>query len=263
MTSERPGAVVDLEGTALVITIDRPARANAVDIATSVIIGEALERAEADDDVRVVVITGTGDAAFCAGADLTEAAMRGHIFSPPSDRDPRLTTWGFAGWTQHPISKPTIAAVNGAAIGGGMEIALASDLVIAAENAVFGLPEVRNGFVAGAGGTFRLPRQIAPKVAMEMILTGDPIDAARAERLALVNRVVAKGLARDAALELAARIAQNPQEAVRVSKRTAIGLVDGTVPAEDGDWALTYREGKALMDSPHAQERLRAFVKAF
>src|SRR5262249_47582231 len=151
-----PVVLTRQEGRVLVVTLNRPRVRNAVNLAVSLALGDALERAEADRDIWAVVVTGAGDKAFCAGADL-KAVARGETIMPA---DPRRAAWGFAGYVSHHISKPTIAAVNGFALGGGTEICLASDLVVAARTASFGLPEVRRGLYAGAGGVFRLPAQI-------------------------------------------------------------------------------------------------------
>ena len=172
----RPCSTEAARAGAEVITLNRPAARNAVNLAVALGVGDVLEQAEHDRDIWAVVLTGAGNQAFCAGADLKSVA-RGESLSPA---DPVRAAWGFAGYVSHHVSKPTIAAVNGFALGGGTELALASDLVVAAESASFGLPEVKRGILAGAGGVFRLPAQIPKKVAMEMILTGEPIGACAA-----------------------------------------------------------------------------------
>ncbi len=240
----------------LVVTINRPQVRNAVDYAVTVGVGEALEVADRDREVWAVVITGSGETAFCAGVDL-KALARGEPLGPDDER----AAWGFAGYAAHHISKPTIAAVNGFALGGGTEIALASDLVVAAESARFGLPEVSRGVFAGAGGVFRLPAQIPRKLAMEMILTGDPVSARRALEFGLVNRVVPDGQALSAALALAARICANAPLSVQASKRIAAGIVDGRIEAESAQWALSTIEGARLMGSADSQEGPRAFTE--
>ena len=160
----------------------------------------------------------------------------------------------------HHISKPTIAAVNGFALGGGTEISLASDLVVAADTASFGLPEVKRGIYAAAGGVFRLPAHLPRKVAMEMILTGEPITARRALELGLVNRVVPQAVVVTAALELAGRIANAPLP-VQASKRIANGIIDGQVAAEAASWELSRAEGRALKGTADAAEGPRAFAE--
>jgi crotonobetainyl-CoA hydratase len=241
----------------LVITLNRPKARNAVNLAVTLGLGDALEEAERDRGIWAVVLTGAGDKAFCAGADL-KAVARGENIIPP---DPERAAWGFAGYVSHPVSKPTIAAVNGFALGGGTEIALASDLVVASETASFGLPEVKRGIFAGAGGLIRLPAQIPKKVAMEMILTGEPVSARRALELGLVNRVVPQDSVLAAALELASRITANAPLAVQASKRVANGIRDGRVQAEAGAWELSRREAEALRGTADAAEGPRAFAE--
>jgi crotonobetainyl-CoA hydratase len=175
--------------------------------------------------------------------------------------DVRHPEWGFAGYVRHPVSKPTIAAVNGYALAGGTELVLASDLALAAESATFGLPEVARGLLAAAGGLFRLPEQIPRKTAMEMLFTGDSIDARRALSLGLVNRVVPDGTVLDAALELAERIARNAPLAVQASKRVAAGQSRGTVPAEDDAWQRSGQETVLVKASEDFREGTKAFVE--
>jgi Enoyl-CoA hydratase/carnithine racemase len=184
------------------------------------------EQADNNPEIRALVITGSGQRAFCAGADL-KAVARGEQLTPAG-----YERFGFAGYVAHFIRKPTIAAVNGFALGGGTEIALASDLVVAGESAAFGLPEVTRGIFAGAGGTFRLPQQLPWKIGLELLFTGDPIDAATAQRHGLVNHVVPDEQVLDTALALAQRIAHNAPLSVQASKRLAYGTVDGRPPAK-------------------------------
>jgi crotonobetainyl-CoA hydratase len=247
--------LVERRGHVLLVTINRPQARNAVNTQVTLGIGEALDHAEADPDVWVVIVTGAGDKSFCAGQDLKEAAAGIHL------DDPRTTRWGFAGFVQHAISKPVIAAVNGFALGGGTEIVLASDLAVAVDSASFGLPEVKRGIYAGAGGAFRLGRQIPPKIAMEAILTGEPIPAATALQLGLVNRVVPAGGLLDAAFDLAERIMSNAPVAVQASKRIARGISDGAVTAERDDWDRSHAEGQVIITSADAAEGMRAFAE--
>jgi crotonobetainyl-CoA hydratase len=258
-TTDRDPRVVLTErrGHVLLVTLNRPEVRNAVNLAVTLGLGDALEEAEHDRDIWVVVLTGAGDKAFSAGADL-KAVARGESVIPA---DPGRAAWGFAGYVSHPISKPTIAAVNGFALGGGTEIALASDLVVAAESASFGLPEVKRGIFAGAGGLFRLPAQIPKKVAMEMILTGEPVTARRALELGLVNRVVPQADVVTAALELAGKVIANAPLAVQASKRVANGITGGHVAAEDGSWELSRAEGLSLRRTADAAEGPRAFAE--
>ena len=252
------GAVLaEQRGHVLLVTINRPEARNAVNRSVTVGIGEALDIAEEAPDIWAVIITGAGDKAFCAGADL-KAAAAGEL---TGDGDERLRRWGFAGYVTHHISTPTIAAVNGFALGGGTEITLASDLAVAADTANFGLPEVKRGIFAGAGGAFRLPRAIPDKIAMEAVLTGKPLPAQRAYELGLVNRVVPLDELLPAAFALADEIIQNAPLAVQVSKRIAKGITDGAVPAEADDWERTAREGAVLMSSQDAREGMLAFAE--
>lgn len=244
------------QGRVLIVTINRPEARNAVNMDVMVGVGEALEVAENDHSIWVVVITGAGDKSFCAGADL-KAAARGEL----TPTDERVKAWGFAGFVQHHISKPVIAAVNGFALGGGTEIVLQSDLAVAIDTAAFGLPEVKRGIFAGAGGAFRLAQQIPRKVAMEVMLTGKPITAARALELGLINRVVTADQLLPAALELAAEICENAPLAVQVTKRIAVGITDGRVADDDVDWARTEAEGAVLMASDDSREGLAAFAE--
>ncbi len=252
-----PPVVIERIGNVLLLTINRPESRNAVNLAVTIALGDALDEAEHDSDVRVVVITGAGDKSFCAGADL-KALARGENLKAD---DPAHAAWGFAGYVSHPISKPTIAAVNGFALGGGTEIALASDLVVAAETASFGLPEVKRGIMAGAGGLFRLPRQIPPKIAMEMIFTGDPLTAERALHWGLVNKVVPLSQLLPSALEMAERIGANAPLAVQASKRVACGITGGAIDAEVGQWHRNDAEVGKVMRSDDAKEGPRAFAE--
>ncbi len=252
---EEPVVLVEVREHTMIITLNRPRAMNSINAAVTIGVADALEQAERDTSIRAVVITGAGDRAFCAGADL-KALSRGEPFYPPG-----YEHFGFAGYVRHFISKPTIAAVNGFALGGGTEIALASDLVVAAESASFGLPEVTRGIYAGAGGAFRLPQQLPWKLGLEMIFTGEPIDAATALAHGLVNRVVADADVLTAALDLAERIGRNAPLSVQASKRLAYGAVDGTLPDEDARWAANDREGAQLMQSADAKEGPLAFAE--
>ncbi|KAB2857339.1 MAG: enoyl-CoA hydratase, partial [Sphingopyxis terrae] len=235
--------LTERRGHVLIVTINRPEARNAVNAAVHVGIGTALETAENDPEIRAVVITGAGDKSFCAGADLV-ALSRGESLAPS---DPDQLAWGFAGMVSHPISKPIIAAVNGFALGGGCEIALMSDIIVAAEHAQFGLPEVKVGLFAAAGGAFRLAQQMPRKLAMEHMLTGDPIPAARAAQFGLVNHVVPLAELMPTALALADKIAANAPLSVQASKRVALGIQDGRIAADAPYWEHNTLERSALM----------------
>ncbi|PDP86131.1 enoyl-CoA hydratase [Glycomyces fuscus] len=191
-----------------VITINRPQAKNAVNAAVAARVAEALDDLDARKDLSVGIITGAGGT-FCAGMDL-KAFMRGEV--------PLVEGRGFGGFAERPPRKPLIAAVEGYALAGGFEAVLACDLVVAAEDARFGIPEVKRGLVAGAGGLLRLHHRIPRNIAMEFALTGDFVDAPRLAELGLVNRVTASGGALEGARELAGRISANGPLAVRVSK---------------------------------------------
>ncbi|MGI9126449.1 MAG: crotonase/enoyl-CoA hydratase family protein [Mycobacterium sp.] len=253
--SQPPGALTERRGNTLVITINRPDARNAVNQAVSVGVGDALQQAQDDAQIRAVVITGSGDKSFCAGADLKAISRGENIFHPDHPE------WGFAGFVQHFIDKPEIAAVNGTALGGGSEIALASDLVVAQSSAQFGLPEVKRGLVAAAGGMFRIVDQLPRKVAMQLLVTGDPIGAEEAARWGLINQVVRDGTVLDAALALADRITVNAPLAVQASKRVAAGVDDGVVTAEVAHWERSNREMRVVFRSEDAMEGPIAFAQ--
>ncbi|WP_432841488.1 crotonase/enoyl-CoA hydratase family protein [Dactylosporangium sp. CA-092794] len=200
---------VAADGGVLVITINRPDRRNAVNQAVSTGVAGALDQLDQRDDLAVGIITGAGGT-FCAGMDLGSFRLGERVSLPGR---------GFAGLTQRPPAKPLIAAVEGYALAGGFEVVLACDLIVAARTATFGLPEVKRGLVAAAGGLFRLPSSLPRHVAMELILTGDPISAERALHFGLVNRLTEPGQALGEALLLARAIAANGPLALAASKR--------------------------------------------
>lgn len=243
-------------GHILLITINRPEARNSVNPDVVRGVGRALDHAEECAGIWAVIITGAGDKAFCAGADLKAAAAG--AFNEISED---MQKWGFAGYVKHHISKPTIAAVNGFALGGGTEIVLSSDLAVASSEATFGLPEVKRGIFAGAGGAFRIGRQVPKKVGMEILLTGQPLTAQRALEIGLINRVVPQDEVLDAALELAALICENAPLAVQTTKRIANGITDGIVASDQDDWERSEREGQKLMRSADSMEGMRAFAE--
>ena len=253
--AQAPGALTERRGNTLLITINRPDARNAVNSAVSIGVGDALQQAQDDPEIRAVVITGSGDKSFCAGADL-KALSRGENIMHPDHPE-----WGFAGFVEHYIDKPVIAAVNGTALGGGSEISLGSDLVVAASSAQFGLPEVKRGLVAAAGGMFRIVDQLPRKIAMQLLVTGDPITADEAARWGLVNQVVADGTVVDAALALADRITVNAPLAVQASKRVALGVDDGVITPESAAWKRSNREMRTVFSSEDAMEGPLAFAQ--
>ena len=207
-------------GAAAVLTIDRPERRNAVDDATAKLFRRGLEDFEADEEARVLVLTGAGGKAFCAGADLK--AMNLDVTHPAGPMGPtRLTP-----------SKPAIAAVDGWCLAGGVELALWCDMRIATPQTTFGLFERRWGVPLIDGGTQRLPRVVGMGRALELILTGRPVEAEEAHRIGLVNEVVAPGAHLERALELAEKIASFPQETMLADRR---GAIEGFgLPLEQG-----------------------------
>lgn len=250
-----PVVLVERHGHTMIVTLNRPHVLNCVNAEVSRLVGDALAEADRDPDVWVVVLTGAGDRAFCTGADL-KAIARGEPVIPEDRQD-----WGFAGYVNHPIGKPTIAAVNGLALGGGTELMLASDLAVASEAATFGLPEVKRGIVAGAGGPFRLASQLPPKVAMELLLTGDTIDAPTAQRFGLINRVVHNAHVLDEALALAERICANAPLAVAATKRVARGIRGGSFVNEQVLWEINQAESRHVKATADAKEGPRAFAE--
>ncbi|MBJ7386041.1 MAG: crotonase/enoyl-CoA hydratase family protein [Mycolicibacterium sp.] len=249
-----PGALTERRGNVLLITLNRPEARNAINASVSIAVGDALDEAQHDPEVRAVVITGAGQT-FCAGADLKAIARRENLYHPEHGE------WGFAGYVQHLIDKPTIAAVNGTALGGGTELALASDLVVAEERTKFGLPEVKRGLIAAAGGVFRIVDHLPRKVAMEMIFTGEPMTSADALKWGLINQVVPDGTVVDAALALAERITVNAPLAVWASKRVALGVDEGAITGEQAGWTRTMREMGAVLRSADAKEGPMAFAE--
>lgn len=249
-----PAATLERSGGVGVITLNRPAALNAVNADLSAAVGAALEELDADPALRVGVVIGAGRA-FCAGADLKAIAAGRSITAPDHPE------WGFAGLVEHPVNKPLIAAVNGFALGGGTEIVLACDLAVLSEDAALGLPEVKRGLFAAAGGLIHLPRQIPAKVAMELALTGEPLPAADALRWGLVNRVAPAGQVLDSALELAARIAANAPLSLHTSKRMIRHAVATGSEWDRDVWALQAREIESILASRDALEGATAFAE--
>ncbi|MET4047149.1 enoyl-CoA hydratase [Rhodococcus sp. 1163] len=249
--------LTETRGHTMLVTINRPAAANSINADVHRGLGEAWELAQATDEIRVVVLTGAGEATFCAGADLKALGTSG----PDGVTPPDTAHWGFAGVVKHHITKPIIAAVNGSALGGGTELALASDLVVAADTSTFGLPEVKRGLIAGAGGVFRLVTAIPRAVALELLLTGNALSAEDALRWGLVNRVVPQAEVLATALALAETIAGGAPLAVQASKTVARGIVDGAVRSETEGWALTEQALAQLSASADTMEGIMAFLE--
>jgi enoyl-CoA hydratase len=237
-------------GHVAIITIDRPEARNAINGVVAQGLEAGLDRLEADPDLWVGVLTSTPPV-FCAGADLKEI-QAGH-------RD-RLRTprGGFAGFVARRRSKPIIAAVEGMALAGGTEICLACDLIVASHTAKFGIPEVKRGLVAAAGGLFRLPSRLPKAIALELVMTGEPIDAESAARFGMINRLVEPGRALDTAVELAQKIAANAPIAVRASRRV---LLDTASPGEATGFELSEEAMGEAMASDDMREGVAAFVE--
>lgn len=244
---------VERDGHLLVITLNRPDARNAVNAEVTAALGAAVELLAADDDLRVGILTGAGTA-FCAGQDL-KAFAAGEPVLPVDHPE-----WGFGGFTGHAIDKPLIAAVNGVAFGGGLELALACDIVLAADHIALGLPEVKRGLFAAGGGVPRLAQQLPPKVAARLVFTGDPFTAEQAAQWGLVDEVVPADAVLEHALDLAARIAANAPLGVQASKRalTALGQQSSWTPDAD---RLIRAEFDAVFGSADAAEGSRAFVE--
>lgn len=238
---------VAVDGHLVIITLDRPAASNAVDGVMARGLEAAVDRLEGDDDLWVGIVTHTGRV-FCAGADL-------HVLG--SGREAELVTprGGFGGFVRRARTKPVIVATEGPALGGGCELILAADLVVASELASFGFPEVGLGLVAGAGGLIRLPQVIPSRVAMEMLLTGAPIPASRAHQLGLVNRLAPPGQAQAVAVALAAQIMANAPIAVRETRRILTASA-----TDDERWAMTAAVQTTLRTSQDFTEGITARV---
>ncbi|MES2258534.1 MAG: enoyl-CoA hydratase-related protein [Pseudomonadota bacterium] len=235
----------------LLVTLNRPHKGNAIDVATAQALAAVVERVERDGEIRVAVLTGAGSRCFCAGADLDDiAAGRGDGLS--------IGEAGLGGFIHAHKTKPWIAALRGMALGGGLELALACDMRVAADDAVLGLPEVRRGLLAGAGGVYRIARALPRALALEMLATGAPISAARAHALGLVNHVLASENVLARALELAELVAANAPLAVQASlaiARDAADLSEAELRPRMDDALLR------LAASADAREGLLAFAQ--
>lgn len=240
--------LLERHGRVLLITLNRPERRNAIDRATSEAVAAALDLLDSDADLSVGILTGAGGQ-FCAGMDL-KAFLQGERVELPGR--------GLAGLTSAPPQKPLIAAVEGYALAGGCEIALACDLLVASETAVFGLPEVKRGLIAGSGGLLRLPERLPRAIAMELGLTGRQLPAAEAARWGMVNRLCPPGQALAVALELAGDIAANAPLALAASKRL---VNEGARWGTDDMWHLQDALLEPVINSGDAQEGARAFVE--
>jgi enoyl-CoA hydratase len=238
------------EGHVAVITINRPEARNAVNGEVARGIEEAIDKLEEDDSLWLGILTGVPPV-FSAGADLKEinAGRAGDL---------QTKRGGFAGITRRERTKPIIAAVDGPALAGGTEITLACDLIVASTSAQFGIPEVKRCLVAAGGGLFRLPRKLPFNIAMELTLTGDPINAERAHHFGLVNVLCEPGEALGKARELAARIEANAPVAVRESRRVVYEAMNQD---EEAGWSLSAKAMAVAMSSEDMKEGLTAFIE--
>lgn len=247
------------DGAILVVTIDRPEARNALSLEMSRALVDTWRMFRDDPSLRAAILTGAGDRAFCAGADLKEIGDWHRSMTSTERRERAEREPGLGGITRNfDPGKPIVAAINGACLAGGLELALACDLRLAARHATFGLPEVRRGILPGAGGTQRLPRTIPLGIALELLLTGDPIEAEAAFRVGLVNGVVPADQLIDAALAVAHRIARNAPLAVRAARAAARR---GLALSLDDGLQLEQLYAEPLRRTEDADEGIRAFVE--
>jgi len=235
----------------VILTINRPEARNAINGPVSLAMSGFMDELAEDPDCWVVVITGSGDKAFSAGMDLK-------AFASGEGGDIMGASGGFGGLTQRTFPKPIIAAVNGSALAGGFEIMLSCDLVVAAEHATFGIPEAKRGLIAGAGGLIRMPKRLPIAIALELAMTGDAIDAARAFELGLVNRVVPSSVVIEEAVSLADRIAANAPLAVRYSKSV---MKQAAELSEAEGWKINAEAVGVVFTSADAMEGPVAFAE--
>ena len=240
-----------VESHIALVVLNRPEALNAINSAIATGLDAIVKRVEQDDAIRVAILASSGTRAFCAGADLKEiAAGRGPLTVTPDG--------GFAGFVDAVREKPWIAAVNGFALGGGCEIALACDMILASKDATFGLPEVKRGLFAGAGGVFRMARCIPRNIALELIATGRSMNASRAAALGLVNIVTEPDELRQRAIELALAVAANAPISVRESLKIARIAQDRSVEELR---VLSDRAFRLVFASEDAREGTAAFIE--
>jgi enoyl-CoA hydratase/carnithine racemase len=246
--NEEPAVLTERRERLLVITLNRPDQRNAVNAALAQGVAAAMDELDRTSELSIGIITGAGKG-FCAGMDL-KAFVAGE--------SPRVEGRGFAGITQRAAAKPLIAAIEGFAVAGGLEVALSCDLIVASRGARLGIPEVKRSLVAAAGGLLRLPRMLPRNIAMELALTGEPMLAERGYELGLVNRLTEPGGALEAAVELAGQIAQNAPLALAASKR----VLQESVDWPDAEFFARQEEIVApVMRSEDAREGATAFAE--
>ncbi len=233
-----------------ILTLDRPEVRNAFNAGLAVALYDTLTELESDDEVRAVVLTGAGEKSFSAGADLKALAQ-----GDPSDTGRGISLVHVC---RRQTLKPLIAAVNGTCLAGGFELALACDLIVAVDDAVFGLPETRRGMLAGGGGVSRVCQRTSFAPALEIVLTGDPVDAQRAYELGLINRVVPREALLDTAVDLAERIAANAPVAVQRAKKLARDVIGAS---EDETWEMNDEARIFIMSTEDAREGPLAFAE--
>jgi enoyl-CoA hydratase len=246
--NDDPAVLTERHERVLLITINRPDQRNAVNAAVARGIADALDELDGDTELTLGILTGAGKG-FCAGMDL-KAFVAGEV--------PYADDRGFAGITQRAATKPLIAAIEGFAVAGGLEVALSCDLIVAAKGAKLGIPEVKRSLVAAGGAMLRLPRVLPRNLAMELALTGDPITAERGYELGLVNRLAEPGQAVATAIQLAGEITPNGPLALAASKRILVEAIDWP------DSEFWQRQGEItapVMGSEDAREGATAFAE--
>lgn len=248
---EKKNVLTELKDGVLIVTLNREEKRNAIDPDTANELEAIFNNAEKDPAVGAILITGAGERSFCAGEDLAALGENGECLTE--------TEHGFAGITERLCAKPIVCACNGTAVAGGLEIALACDVIVAADHARFGLTEVKVGLLATSGGLVRLPKLIPAKIASEMCLTGNLINAQRAYEVGLVNHVVPKEQVMDKAMELAKRMAANAPIPMRLAKQL-LHMAPHT-SLEDGMRVCRYMAWKYVEGTEDAKEGPLAFLE--
>lgn len=248
---ENKTVLTELRDGVLIVTINRNERRNAIDPDTANLMEQILNDAEKDPAVGAILLTGAGDRSFCAGEDLAALGENGECLTE--------TEHGFAGITERLCAKPIVCACNGTAVAGGLEIALACDVIVATEHARFGLTEVKVGLLATSGGLIRLPKLIPAKIAAEMCLTGTLINAQRAYEIGLVNHVVPADQLMDKAMELARQMAANAPISLRLTKQLL--HMAPHLSEEDGMRVCRYMAWKYVEGTEDAVEGPKAFLE--
>ncbi|MCU1480479.1 MAG: sle [Subtercola sp.] len=254
--NSEPYVLFERRGKVALLTLNRPEIRNVVFAEMSTALAEAIDLFEADGDLRVAVLTGAGSA-FCAGMDLKAFSASVDKAIPTAAGHPE---WGFAGITRRLITKPVIAAVNGGAFGGGAEVALACDLIVADENALFALPEASFGIFPAEGGVVRLGQLIPQKIALELLLTGRRFTASEALSWGLVNRVASSGKSLEGALALAELIAANAPLSTQAIKRV-VYRAEETSHLDGAAWQINDSQVAAVFSSADAIEGPLAFIE--